>query len=158
MSYCTADDLYARLGEGGVLFAADDDGDGACSPGESGRSLAMAIAAADSEIDAALASRLPLPIDMPNEWLRHRAVDLACEYLMQRRGGDTPKSVADAASRSRAWLEEIRVGKLVPPGVMFRGELASRERSRGLPRLSNPLPSSEQRCQGRRRLNGEEQS
>lgn len=138
MTYCTTDDLYARLGERGILFAADDDADGACSAGESSRAITASISAASNEIDAALAAHWTLPLAESCEWLLHRAVDLACEYLLQRRGAEVPRSIAEGASRTREWLEKVHAGSLVPPGLATALSQRDSSPSRGLPRLSNP--------------------
>lgn len=135
--YCDRRDLIDRLSEAGVLYIADDDSTGGASSGELEASLDRAIAAASAEIDAALTPIARLPLDVELAWLRDRAVDLASERLAERKGGPVPTALAAAATRSRAWLEAVRAGKLRVPGLASPRDLPPGSGA-GRPRVANP--------------------
>jgi phage gp36-like protein len=140
MSYCSVQDVIDRLSETGVLYVADDDGNGSLSSDETQRAIRSSIDAADAEIDAALASRVTLPIGGGNEWLRYRSVDLSAERLAERKGQSVPTSLKEAARRSRQWLEEVRQGTQLVPGLtLFANPTSSATSSApGSPRVANP--------------------
>lgn len=139
MSYCTRQDLIDRLGVQGLLYVADDDGDAWASEREQQMSLDPAIANADSQIDAALGAQVEVPVAQANEWLRHRAIDLALEHVLGNKGGPIPSAVALAADRSRRWLDEVRRGVFRVPGLVYPLDGEPRaSRPSGLPRVGNP--------------------
>ena len=141
MSYCTQQDLIDRLSATGLVYVADDDGDQAVSGGEEGTALDAALASADAEIDAALLAFVTLPIAGANEWLRHRAVDLAVERAIERKGQTVPTSLMEAARRSRQWLEMIRTGAMRVPGLEYTSDASTDGvHSFGRPRVINPTP------------------
>ena len=86
MSYCSRQDIVDRLGATGLVYVADDDGDQSVSNDEEEKAIEPALASAESEIDAALLPYVTLPIIRPSEWLRHRAIDLAVERVIERKG------------------------------------------------------------------------
>lgn len=142
--YCTREDLANRLSSMGLITVADDDADGVVSESEQQASLDQAIAAAAAEIDAALAPHVPIPLTEANEWLKHRAIDLAAEHLAERKGAAVPTSLRDAATRSRNWLESVRTGQLRVPRLAYPAdEQSSQVRQLGLPRVVNPVPHSQ---------------
>lgn len=144
MPYCSRDDLTNRLSGTGLLFVADDDADDAVSEAEQAATLDQAISAAAAELDAALTPHVLLPLVESNEWLRHRAIDLAAEHLAERKGAAVPESLKTAAMRSREWLEKVRSGDLRVPGLTYPTDAHAREvRQLGLPRVSNPRPPDE---------------
>lgn len=149
MSYCVARDVIDRLGETGLLYAADDDGDETTGASELTSAMGSALASADAEIDAALAPRASLPIEGRHDWLRDRAVDLAAERLASRKGGAIPASLADAAERTRRWLEEIRLGRRRVPGLPFSDDRLE-PIDVGRPRLANPRTRSDEKGDARR--------
>ncbi|MBY0587104.1 DUF1320 domain-containing protein [bacterium] len=137
MTYCSVQDVVDRLSETGVLYAADDV-NGSLSSDESNRAIVSSVEAAQAEIDAALASRVSLPIVGTNEWLRYRAVDLAAERLAERKGQNVPTSLQEAARRSRQWLQEVRLGTQLVPGLSLNGPVGDAPTAPGSPRLANP--------------------
>lgn len=140
MAYCDPEDVIDRLSGTGLVYVADDDADDVASQAEQSASLDHALAAAGAEIDAALAPHVALPLAASNPWLRQRAVDLAVEHLVERKGSGVPASLAAAAARSRIWLEAVRAGKLRVPGLAYPGDSFARERGAlGLPRVANPM-------------------
>lgn len=144
MSYCSLQDVIDRLSATGLIYVADDDGDGTVSGPETTAAIVASILAADAEIDAALVGRTTLPISSPGDWLRHRGIDLAAERLAERKGHGVPISLAEAARRSREWLEEVRTGKRLVPGVTFAvSRTADGTSPPGFPRVVNPSLSAE---------------
>lgn len=138
MPYCSSDDLVQRLSASGIVYLADDDGDQSASPSEQSLAIDAAIASADAEIDAALAARVTTPAPA-NDWLRHRAIDLAAERLAERKGLSVPESLAAAARRSRAWLEEVRQGTRAIPGLAASNlDSVGPAPGAGQPRVLNP--------------------
>lgn len=139
MPYCTRQDLIDRLSATGLVYVADDDGDHEVSSDEEESAMDAALLAADAEIDAALLPFVMLPIAGNNEWLRHRAVDLAVERAIERKGQTVPPSLAEAARRSRQWLEKIRTGAMRVPGLEYTSDApAEGTTSFGRPRVINP--------------------
>lgn len=137
--YCERTDLRERLSETGLVYVADDDGDDEVSSAELAASLDRAIAAAGTEIDAALTPHVALPLTTIPAWLRQRAIDLAAEHLAERKGGAVPESLMKAAERSRQWLDAVRLGELRVPGLAYPLDTFAHEvRKHGLPRVANP--------------------
>ncbi len=144
MSYCSVQDVIDRLSATGLIYVADDDGDGTVSGSETTAAVEASIMAANAEIDAALVGRTNLPIGSPGDWLRHRGIDLAAERLAERKGHGVPVSLAEAARRSREWLEEVRTGKRLVPGVTFSASSSADGTSPpGFPRVVNPSSAAE---------------
>jgi phage gp36-like protein len=137
--YCSVQDVIDRLSASGVIYLADDNGDGSISNAEMLVAVQSSIDAASSEIDAALIDRISLPIAEPNEWFRHRGIDLAAERLAERKGQGVPTSLVEAARRSRDWLEEIRTGERAIPGVSpLPSAVGPTSTVAGWPRVANP--------------------
>lgn len=143
MAYCTADDVIDRISAAGLVYVADDDGSGSVTADEESASVSAAISSASAEIDLALAPVALLPITASNEWLRHRAVDLAAERLAERKGQSVPFSLAEAAKRTRAWLEEVRTGRRRVPGLARPSAADGRSATEALPRVVNPAVPEE---------------
>lgn len=86
MSYCVADDLKGLIPDEWITQATDDSGDGTRD------TIADVLQAAEDEIDAKLAGRYTLPLDLSNTIngivakLRHMARYLAAEIAYGRRG------------------------------------------------------------------------
>lgn len=141
MSYCTRADIRARLSELGEVHVADDDGDQEVGTSEVTSAVTSAIDYATAEIDAALTPwfNSPFSITPANDWLKFRAVDIACERLAGRRGDEIPPSLALAADRSRADLEKVRTGDFRVPGLNYPADGFRTERQQmGVPRAWNP--------------------
>jgi len=141
MPYCSRQDIIDRLSAGGVIYVTDDEGDdGDPSPDELAF-IDQAIAACDAEVDAALLPFVSLPIGTTNEWLRHRAVDLAVERVIERKGQSVPTSLMEAAKRTRQWLDLVRKGEMRVPGLAYSSDSDTvAEVSAGWPRIINPKP------------------
>ena len=139
MAYCTRQDLIDRLSETGLLFVTDDDADEAASERERTASLDRAIVAAGVEIDAALLPHSDVPVTASNDWLTQRAIDLAIEHIAERKGSIVPASLAEAARRSRTWLDQVHRAQLRVPGLVYPADrFPDAVRRAGLPRLCNP--------------------
>ena len=144
MAYCTVQQVSDRLLAVGVLYAVDDDADDTLDAGESDL-VQDAIDDAATEIDEALAPWLDDPRTADgNEWIRVRAIDLACERVCERKGQVAPEGIKAAAQRSREKLDLVRRGTtaqngLRVPGISYPGDTdTSRLKQIGLPQIGNP--------------------
>jgi hypothetical protein len=143
MAYCTREDVIDRVSGAGLVYAADDDGDGVAGSLEL-LALDRSIEAASAEIDLAVAPFASIESATSNIWLKHRAVDLASERIAARKGQVVPTSLLEAARRSRQWLDEVRRGDRRVPGLAYAnapttttvGTIAGR------PRIVNPRPGN----------------
>lgn len=119
MSYAVAQDLIDRYGALELIQLADRDGDG----GWDADVVARALSDTDAEIDAALASRYPLPLATVPQLLVGLAADITRYRLYVEAA---PERVKDAAANARKIL----------------GALASGAMSLGLPAASQPAPAN----------------
>lgn len=145
VGYCSRQDIENRLSRAGLLWLVDDDLDGKANETEKAAAIDVAIAQAGTEIDAALApifDSVPLPDAGENEWLKYKALDLAVEWLANRRGKNAPDQVVKAADRARAILERVRLMQYRVPGLVYpTDQVAETDRQRlGRPRVTNPRP------------------
>jgi len=140
MAYCTRADIRKRLSDLGEAHVADDDGDGEVGANEAANATTEAIAYATAEIDAALTPFFNSPFSIPeNDWLKFRAVDLACRRLAGRRGDRIPESLELANAEAKADLERVRTGELRVPGLAYPADGFREERQvMGTPRACNP--------------------
>lgn len=119
MTYATSQDLIDRYGVDELNQLADRDGDGAWDADV----VTRALTDTDAEIDAALASRYPLPLATVPALLVGVASDLARYRLYV---DAVPDRVRDAASNARKILAALASGAM----------------SLGLPAASEPLPAN----------------
>lgn len=157
MSYCSIEDVIARVGAVGVINLGDEVGDSDNSSSEESSSsvivseenLALvesSIEEAATEIDAALTPWLnDVTTAYGNQWLRYKCIDLAAEILCGRKGQPVPESFADAAERARQKIELVRRGKtsangIRVPGLVYPGDGDTTTRQViGTPIVANPL-------------------
>ena len=140
MAYCTRADIRNRLSEIGEAHVADDDGDGEVGTNEAANATTEAIAYATAEIDAALTPFFNSPFSIPaNDWLKFRAIDLACRRLAGRRGDTIPESLELANVEAKSDLEKVRIGEIRVPGLTYPadGDITVRQYM-GVPRACNP--------------------
>ena len=103
--YATQADLVARFGESEIGQVGDTDGSGEVDPAL----IVRALADADAEINAALASRYQLPLPSVPPMLTRIACDLARFNLYTDEVSDV---VAMRYKRAVAMLADIASGKL----------------------------------------------
>lgn len=104
MVYATQADLIERFGTEEITEVSGD-GSGVL---DSAR-VTRALADADAEIEASLAGRYTLPMQLIPPFLKRLACDLAREALYQ---GNVPKHVADRVEQVRITLMAIASGKM----------------------------------------------
>ncbi len=142
-TYCLNQDVLDRLSTAGALYCVDDGRDGAVDSDESAL-IDDAIAAVSAEIDGYLTPVIEtVPIVQSsgslNRWLRDRCVDLVCDRLVARKGRKVPRAIADAAARSRTWLEAVSDKLMRVPGLAYPGDGFTTERLNiGRPVVGNP--------------------
>lgn len=117
MAYVTSDDIQERLGGDVLVQLADDDGDGAADAGV----IEEVLRGAEGEVNAYLARRYQLPIDLGVhadlvDVLRTVTLDLAEYRLRSRR-----PPVAEVAIRMREqavdWLRRVADGEIELPSA-----------------------------------------
>lgn len=81
MAYCTESDLEKEIPPANLTDLADDNGDGTRDAGV----IARAIADADGEIDAYLATRYTVPLSTVPNLVRKLSVDIALWNLYSRK-------------------------------------------------------------------------
>jgi len=114
MAYSTRAQIELRLGDTDRLDVLLADGQGVERP----EALDAAVADAQGEIDAAIASRYAAPITgtVPTQVSRW-AADLALASLAENRPGGGGGSLAKKAQRARDELAAVQAGKLSIPGL-----------------------------------------
>jgi phage gp36-like protein len=110
MSYCTREDLEARIGIEPLASLADLDMDGAEDRG----AIDRALADADADIDAALAVRWPECQGTASALLTRLACDLSIGYLA--RGPQRTTEIMERATAATKTLRDIAAGDLRPCG------------------------------------------
>jgi phage gp36-like protein len=108
VSYCTRDDIEARLGYDPTARLADADMDGH----EDVATLEQAIADVSGYITSRIARRWPAYVDQPTDILTPIAVDLVAHRLA--RGPMRSDDLADRAKAAEAALALIASGDAVP--------------------------------------------
>lgn len=120
MSYATNADLEQRIGPKLYVQLTDDSGSGAADE----QKVAAALAEAEAEVNASLAVRYQVPVDVAAEpqvaaLLRSVTLDLA-EYRLHARRPAVPGDVASRCAAARGWLARVADGRAVLPSA---GEL-----------------------------------
>lgn len=109
MSYCTYEDLEARLGADDLAALADHDGDGTADPDV----VAGAIGSAEALIDSYLSVRFAVPVALAGgecpPVLGTRAVNLAVYFLRLGRDSVTPDARAQYEDDIH-WLGQVVAG------------------------------------------------
>ncbi len=113
MLYASRSDIeLRRIPREELIALCDDEEQGASNPAIDQR-VEEALKAATAEIDALIGSRYAVPLREPvPELVRQICVDIAAERLFQRRSGEIPQTIRDAARRARALLDQIASGQL----------------------------------------------
>jgi phage gp36-like protein len=136
VSYCSYQDVEARVGAGELAALADYDGDGAPDADV----VEQAIRSAEAVIDSYLGVRFSVPVSAADgscpEALRGRAVNLAVYFLRLGRDSVTEDVRAQYEEDVR-WLREVVAGKVSlgvePPPT--EGSGAPGARSQSQPRI-----------------------
>lgn len=137
----TIDDLESRLTEYGIVWHVDvDTVDDSASSGELNNYAVPALQYADSVVDAAVAKFIDSINSRPsNNWLRDRAIDIAAYRVFSLGGRSVPLSIEESYKLSLQWLDLVREGDLIVPGLTYVTEtLSSGRRNYNVPIMSNP--------------------
>lgn len=110
-TYCAIADIQNILSADGVTYRTDDS-----PPDTYGDVIDAASAVIDEHcfiwvLPATLAT---------NEWVKHRAAEVASYYLCERRGNPVPPGVAQRYERAMERLELVRLGRLQIPNCAVR--------------------------------------
>ena len=124
--YCTASDMQQRLTAAGYEFAADRDFDQQVTDQEVTDNVTPAIEHAGTLIDAALYGQTTTADARAagNNWLKHRAVDIAVVRALENGGREVPPDLRTAHDAAIAMLDDVKDGALVP-GLTYQKGLGS---------------------------------
>lgn len=131
-TYCSVDDLTARVSRDGKVWAGDvDDADGDVDTVEDIYHEA-AIDYANGLADEALTPHVDISPRPANDWIRDRVIDIAAARFFSLGGRAVPAPFKEAADESKDKLEQVREGLVKVPGLDYTQTLSSGRRS-GLP-------------------------
>jgi phage gp36-like protein len=109
MAYCVIDDIKKQVSVDELVSLTDDESLGTINTVHVNR----AIDDADAEIDAAIGTRYPLPLDEIPTIIRRISVDLAIYALFSRRSmGGMPEVRADRRDAAAKLLYQLATGSM----------------------------------------------
>ena len=137
--YNTNAEIAQRCKQGGYLFFADDDFDGAVGSDEAANNVTTANNWAGALVDEAICEFIDPAVarGQQNDWLKGRHLDLAVYRLSTMGGGEEIGSLTVAFDDAKEALRRIQGGGKVP-GLRYNYPAVAAAQSHRFPFVVNP--------------------
>lgn len=113
-TYCSISDVYSIMGTYFVTRSLDDDEDATLSAAESAYGDTC-ISIVASQMNSNLYRRYKADELVSSEWCKFCNMILVAPMIAKHRGNAAPQALEDEAERYRAWLKDIRYGRMNLP-------------------------------------------